>query len=802
MEISLDNDKEVKIDDSPIMSEETFVPIAQGDDTPFTGAFKKRSSGSLGKTRRSDRNIKKATDVPKSGFCKEIDTDEVLKVVNSGIAPADPTRAVDSRSRSQVPDHSFGRGSRGGSFIKGESVSPKGSGRCIMTTPGITITNPSDQQLSTAQARKDMMEQSGEKYSQTGLTSEMDLRAQESPIDPNQKSFSKLGLIPGGEDFQSGFESLVKKLKIMKIDKMREGYLQKRTGTINFDDNKRTDKKSRTIRQSVVLDFNRITMPAPESQDALCTPDSPLAQNSGGIEKALSGMPGQTWNEEDKPGKLQEIDPWNNWASRGPIESPKATRNFERRGTRGDSGREADQLGFLKPSTNLVEKFRPKQEELSGVDLSLLLKIILEAGKINELINNEFATKDSHLGFFLNQTNYQIEDAEKKEKKIDITHNFLSSHETDMRNIDDVSNEFSLDFFTLQETKGTNTMIKYMRNFFKQYCVLETFGCDEVTFTNYLGNVYVNYYDNSYHNAIHAMDVVNSAGYMVSCGLLNKIPQFEILALLIASYAHDVGHPGVNQSFLIEIKSGEATIYNDKSILENMHSALAFKLLTKPNSDFTQNLSTADYKKFRKMVIEMILATDLAQHMMWFTKFKNSFDADELDLNEESNRQLLLNIIIKSADIGHGAKKLHLHKRFSRLIIEEFYEQGVLEASRGFPVSKLCDKGEKVAQSQKGFLNFLVVPMYEYLGRFLKSEKFDANILNSLRTNVKYWEEQIPVEEKNGVTDFMLETNEMFENWARAPNKMISPLIKKFHLKKNSIIMQIPTKKKDECIAV
>jgi hypothetical protein len=97
-----------------------------------------------------------------------------------------------------------------------------------------------------------------------------------------------------------------------------------------------------------------------------------------------------------------------------------------------------------------------------------------------------------------------------------------------------------------------------------------------------------------------------------------------------------------------------------------MHSALAFKLLTKPNSNFTENLSIADYKKFRKMVIEMILATDLAQHMLWFTKFKNSYEADELDLNEESNRQLLLNIIIKSADIGHGAKKLHLHKRFSR----------------------------------------------------------------------------------------------------------------------------------------
>lgn len=36
--------------------------------------------------------------------------------------------------------------------------------------------------------------------------------------------------------------------------------------------------------------------------------------------------------------------------------------------------------------------------------------------------------------------------------------------------------------------------------------------------------------------------------------------------------------------------------------------------------------------------------------------------------------------------------------------------------------------------------------MYEYLGRFLKSEKFETHVLSSLRANVKYWEEQIPVE--------------------------------------------------------
>jgi hypothetical protein len=205
---------------------------------------------------------------------------------------------------------------------------------------------------------------------------------------------------------------------------------------------------------------------------------------------------------------------------------------FVPQNTNKESNKNADRVGYARDNS-LVEKYRPKAEELSGPDLSLLLKVILEAGKINELINNEFITKDSHLGFFLSKTNYQIEDKDTKRDsipKVNVTHNFLSSHAIELRNIAEISNDFSFDFFKLQETKGTNYMIKNMRDFFQQFCVLETFGCKQDTFTNYLGNVFVNYYDNSYHNAIHAMDVVNSAGYMVSCGLLNQIPQFEILA--------------------------------------------------------------------------------------------------------------------------------------------------------------------------------------------------------------------------------------------------------------------------------
>lgn len=236
---------------------------------------------------------------------------------------------------------------------------------------------------------------------------------------------------------------------------------------------------------------------------------------------------------------------------------------------------------------------------------------------------------------------------------------------------------FSFDFFAMSETGSLETRVDTMTSFMKQYGILESFDCKEAVLANYIGNVFTNYYNNPYHNSVHAMDVANSVNYMLKCGVLQTwdFPQFEINSLLMAAFTHDLGHPGVNNMFLQEMKSGESIIYNDQSILENLHSALSFKLLAKPNSNYVENISREDYKKFRKFVINLIIGTDLSQHIALFSKFKNTVEAEEFSFDHEDNRLLFCSILIKASDIGHGAKVLNIHKRFSRMIIEEFYAQ-------------------------------------------------------------------------------------------------------------------------------
>lgn len=56
----------------------------------------------------------------------------------------------------------------------------------------------------------------------------------------------------------------------------------------------------------------------------------------------------------------------------------------------------------------------------------------------------------------------------------------------------------------------------------------------------------------------------------------------EQFALMVASVAHDIGHPGVNNNFLINSSDELALRYNDISVLENHHASSLFKIL-----DFT-----------------------------------------------------------------------------------------------------------------------------------------------------------------------------------------------------------------------
>ena len=66
----------------------------------------------------------------------------------------------------------------------------------------------------------------------------------------------------------------------------------------------------------------------------------------------------------------------------------------------------------------------------------------------------------------------------------------------------------------------------------------------------------------------------------------------------------------------------QAVLYNDRSVLENHHAASAWNLfMSRPEFNFLVNLDHVAFKRFRFLVIEAILATDLKKHFDFLAEF-------------------------------------------------------------------------------------------------------------------------------------------------------------------------------------
>ena len=66
----------------------------------------------------------------------------------------------------------------------------------------------------------------------------------------------------------------------------------------------------------------------------------------------------------------------------------------------------------------------------------------------------------------------------------------------------------------------------------------------------------------------------------------------------------------------------QAVLYNDRSVLESHHAASAWHLLlSAPRFNWLRHLDKNEFKRFRFLVIEAILATDLKRHFELLAEF-------------------------------------------------------------------------------------------------------------------------------------------------------------------------------------
>lgn len=115
--------------------------------------------------------------------------------------------------------------------------------------------------------------------------------------------------------------------------------------------------------------------------------------------------------------------------------------------------------------------------------------------------------------------------------------------------------------------------------------------------------------------------------------LASVLSSLELMALYTAAAMHDYDHPGRTNAFLVAIEDKKAILYNDRSVLENHHAASSWQLLCRPENNFVEHLDSAEFKRFRYMIIEAILATDLKRHFEILMDFNGKVRLNDFFLN-------------------------------------------------------------------------------------------------------------------------------------------------------------------------
>ncbi|CAB3230473.1 unnamed protein product [Arctia plantaginis] len=270
--------------------------------------------------------------------------------------------------------------------------------------------------------------------------------------------------------------------------------------------------------------------------------------------------------------------------------------------------------------------------------------------------------------------------------------------------------EWSFDVFTLHEA-SCGAPVKYLGyELLNRYGMIHKFKVPPTILENFLGRIEDGYckFNNPYHNNLHAADVAQTVHYMLcQTGLMNWLSDLEIFATLVAAVVHDFEHTGTTNNFHVMSGSDTALLYNDRAVLENHHISSAFRLLRDEECNILQNLSREEFREFRTLVIDMVLATDMSFHFQQLKNMRSLLTLAEPTVDKSKAASLILHC----CDISHPAKRWDLHHRWTMSLLDEFFLQGDKERDLGLPFSPLCDRNNTlVAESQIGFIEFIVEP--------------------------------------------------------------------------------------------
>ena len=297
-------------------------------------------------------------------------------------------------------------------------------------------------------------------------------------------------------------------------------------------------------------------------------------------------------------------------------------------------------------------------------------------------------------------------------------------------------NCFAVDF------KGVNHF-KELFFFFNKFKLLETFKITNERFFRFIFVISSTYNPVPYHNWTHACDVAQYVTYeIVTAGLDKIFTSFELFGLLTAAICHDANHEGLNNVYNVKAETPFGILFKDQSVMEMHHITVAIPIITRDDINLFQALDSDETKKMWNLFIKLILATDMANHFALVKKCQALNDEGKWTFDEQENRTLALQLVIKVADISNVSRPFELANKWCDILNNEFFRQGDLEKESGIGLTSPLNDRENSdkPKSQIGFYNFICLPLYQVVA--LIFPPLQVNV-DSLKSNLEVWKSMV-----------------------------------------------------------
>lgn len=274
---------------------------------------------------------------------------------------------------------------------------------------------------------------------------------------------------------------------------------------------------------------------------------------------------------------------------------------------------------------------------------------------------------------------------------------------------------------------------------FYKFNLMSEFNISNEKFFRFIYEVRQTYKKVPYHNWRHAVDVTQFVTYELITSQYDQVlTKFELFGLMVSAICHDANHDGFTNVYNVKAETPLGILFKNQSVMETHHCTISIEIISKEECNLFETLNAEDYKKMWNLIIQLILATDMARHFDLLKQFAALKDSNQFSLDIPENRILLMQLILKCGDISNVSRPFLLADKWCDVLCEEFFRQGDLEMANGMEyTSPLNDRSHlDKPKSQIGFYSFVCLPLYQATARAIP--KLDVNV-QQVQSNLAIW---------------------------------------------------------------